>query len=138
MSDIKLDGDAAVVGGIHSDSHNTQNIYNTSTTTTNNSTVNNKTVYEAQKTQTEILQQNETLFLQAVQERLADGRLDAQKLAELNQMSIQWHIAPVRANQLIDQVRRNMNVLQGGKGNEFLAEQTLNEVFNAIQTILRF
>ena len=28
MSDIKLDGDAAVVGGIHSDSHNTQNNYN--------------------------------------------------------------------------------------------------------------
>lgn len=48
MSDIKLDGDAAVVGGIHSDSHNTQNNYNTSTTThtTNNSTVNNQTVYE--------------------------------------------------------------------------------------------
>ena len=75
MSDIKLDGDAAVVGGIHSDSHNTQNNYNTSTTTntTNNSTVNNQTVYEAQKTQTEIYQQNETLFLQAVQERLVDG-----------------------------------------------------------------
>ena len=132
MSDIKLDGDAAVVGGIHSDSHNTQNNYNTSTT--NNSTVNNKTVYEAQKTQTEIQQQNENLFLQAVQERLVDGRLAAQDLAELNQLSIQWHIAPVRANQIIDQVRSNMNVLQGGKGNEFLAEQTLNEVFNAIQT----
>lgn len=134
MSDIKLDGDAAVVGGVHSDSHDIHNTYNTSTTTTNNNTVNNKTVYEAQKTQTEILQQNETLFLQAVQERLADGRLDAQKLAELNQLSIQWHIAPVRANQLIDQVRGNINVMQGGKGNEFLAEQTLSEVFNAIQT----
>ena len=133
MSDIKLDGDAAVVGGIHSDSHNTQNNYNTSTTTTNNSTVNNKTVYEAQKTQTEIYQQNENLFLQAVQERLVDGRLDNQELAELNQLSIQWHIAPMRANQIIDQVRQNMNVLQGSKGNEFLAEQTLNEVFNAIQ-----
>ncbi len=131
MSDIKLDGDAAVVGGIHSDSHNTQNNYHTSTT--NNSTVNNKTVYEAQKTQTEIYQQNENLFLQAVQERLADGMMDNQKLAELNQLSIQWHIAPARANQIIDQVRRSMNVLQGSKGNEFLAEQTLNEVFNAIQ-----
>ncbi len=131
MSDIKLDGDAAVVGGIHSDSHNTQNNYHTSTT--NNSTVNNKTVYEAQKTQTEIYQQNENLFLQAVQERLADGMMDNQKLAELNQLSIQWHIAPARANQIIDQVRHSMNVLQGSKGNEFLAEQTLNEVFNAIQ-----
>ena len=133
MSDIKLDGDAAVVGGIHTDSHNTQNNYNTSTTTTNNSTVNNKTVYEAQKTQVEISQENENLFLQAVQERLVDGRLDEQKLAELNQLSIQWHIAPVRANQIIDQVHRNMNVLQAGKGNDFLAEQILNEVFNAIQ-----
>ena len=136
MSDIKLDGDAAVVGGIHSDSHNTQNNYNTSTTThtTNNSTVNNQTVYEAQKTQTEIYQQNETLFLQAVQERLVDGKLDNQKLAEFNQLSIQWHIAPLRANQIIDQVRQNIHILQGSKGNEFLAEQILTEVFNAIQT----
>lgn len=136
MSDIKLDGDAAVVGGIHSDSHNTQNNYNTSTTThtTNNSTVNNQTVYEAQKTQTEIYQQNENLFLQAVQERLVDGKLDNQKLAELNQLSIQWHIAPLRANQIIDQVRQNIHILQGSKGNEFLAEQILTEVFNAIQT----
>lgn len=86
MSDIKLDGDAAVVGGIHTDSHNTQNNYNT----TNNSTVNNKTVYEAQKTQTEIYQQNERLFLEAVQERLVDGKLDNLRLAELNQLSIQW------------------------------------------------
>lgn len=136
MSDIKLDGDAAVVGGIHSDSHNTQNNYNTSTTThtTNNSTVNKQTVYEAQKTQTEIYQQNENLFLQAVQERLVDGKLDNQKLAELNQLSIQWHIAPLRANQIIDQVRQSIHILQGSKGNEFLAEQILTEVFNAIQT----
>ena len=134
MSDIKLDGDAAVVGGIHTDSHNTQNNYTTTTTTTNNSTVNNKTVYEAQKTQTEIYQQNERLFLEAVQERLVDGNLDNLRLAELNQLSIQWQIAPMRASQIIDQVRRNISVMQGSKGNEFLAEQTLNEVFNAIQT----
>lgn len=134
MSDIKLDGDAAVVGGIHTDSHNTQNNYTTTTNTTNNSTVNNKTVYEAQKTQTEISQQNERLFLEAVQERLVDGKLDNLRLAELNQLSIQWQIAPMRASQIIDQVRRNISVMQGSKGNEFLAEQTLNEVFNAIQT----
>ena len=134
MSDIKLDGDAAVVGGIHTDSHNTQNNYTTTTNTTNNSTVNNKTVYEAQKTQTEIYQQNERLFLEAVQERLVDGKLDNLRLAELNQLSIQWQIAPMRASQIIDQVRRNISVMQGSKGNEFLTEQTLNEVFNAIQT----
>ncbi len=130
MTDIKLDGEAAVVGGIHSDSHNTQNNYNT----TNNSTVNHHTVYEAQKSQTEISQQNELLFLQAVQERLADGRLDDQKLAELNQLGIKWHVDPARANSIIAQVRRDMKVLQGGKGNDFLAEQVLNEVFNAIQS----
>lgn len=134
MSDIKLDGDAAVVGGIHTDSHNTQNNYTTTTNTTNNSTVNHKTVYEAQKTQTEIYQQNERLFLEAVQERLVDGKLDNLRLAELNQLSIQWQIAPMRASQIIDQVRRNISVMQGSKGNEFLTEQTLNEVFNAIQT----
>ena len=53
MSDIKLDSNAAVVGGVHSDSHDIHNNYtnNTTSNTTNNSTVNNNTVYEAQKTQ---------------------------------------------------------------------------------------
>ncbi len=133
MSDISLDGDAAVVGGIHTDSHNTENHYNTTTNTTNNSTVSNQHVYEAQKTTTEILLQNETLFLQAVQECLVDGILDQLKLAQINQLRMQWHVAPDRANLIVEQVRRSFNMMQGDKGNEFLAEQLLSEVFNAVQ-----
>ena len=133
MSDIKLDGDAAVVGGIHSDSHNTENNYTThNTTTTHNNTINNSTVYEAQKTQAEISQQNESLFLQAVQERLADGILDQKGLVELNQLSFQWHIPPVRAGQIIEQMRKSCSLKQCGKGNEYLAEQLINEVHEAV------
>ena len=68
-SGVSLDlGDAnAISGGLHvSDSHDVHNIQNTSNTTIDNRssvdnshTVNNSTVYEAQKTKAEIQQENE-------------------------------------------------------------------------------
>lgn len=133
MSDIKLDGDAAVVGGIHSDSHNVQTTNISNTNTTNNSTVNNKTVYEAQRTQAEIYQDNERQFLNAVQERMSDGILDQRELAELNLIAQQWMVSAQRASQIIEQVRRSAAVLTGGQGNEFLTSQIVTEVFNAVQ-----
>lgn len=133
MSDIKLDGDAAVVGGIHSDSHNVQTTNISNTNTTHNSTVNNKTVYEAQRTQAEIYQDNERQFLAAVQERMASGLLDQRALAELNIIAQQWMVSAQRATQIIEQVRRSAAVLTGGQGNEFLTTQIVNEVFNAVQ-----
>ena len=94
---VSLDlGDAnAISGGLHvSDSHDVHNIQNTSNTTienrrsvVNSHTVNNSTVYEAQKTKAEIQQENENLFLKAVQERLSDGVLEQRELAELNVMA---------------------------------------------------
>lgn len=130
-------GDAtAVSGGVHmADSHDVHNIQNTSNTTIDNSqTVNNKTVYEAQKTQAEIQQENENLFLQAVQERFSDGVLEQWELAELNVMATQFNIAPQRALQMIDQVRRSTLAMKGGQGTEFLAQQLLEEVFNAVNS----
>ena len=134
-------GDAtAVSGGVHmADSHDVHNIQNTSNTTIDNRstidnshTVNNSTVYEAQKTKAEIQQENENLFLKAVQERLSDGVLEQRELAELNVMATQFNIAPQRALQMIDQVRRSTLAMKGGQGTEFLAQQLLEEVFNAV------
>ena len=128
-------GDAnAISGGLHLvDSHDVHNIQNTSNTTIDNSqTVNNSTVYEAQKTQAEIQQENENLFLQAVQERFSDGLLDQRELAELNQLCLKWQIPTQRANQIIEQVRSNVRILQGNTGVDFLAQQTLDEVYHAI------
>ena len=118
-------GDAnAISGGLHvSDSHDVHNIQNTSNTTIDNRssvdnshTVNNSTVYEAQKTKAEIQQENENLFLKAVQERLSDGPLEQ------------------RAMQMIDLVRRSTLAMKGGQGTEFLAQQLLEEVFNAVNS----
>ena len=128
-------GDAAAIsGGLHvSDSHDVHNIQNTSNTTIDNSqTVNNKTVYEAQKTKAEIQQENENLFLQAVQERFSDGLLDQRELAELNQLCLKWQIPTQRANHIIEQVRSNARILQANTGVDFLAQQTLDEVYHAI------
>ncbi len=128
-------GDAnAISGGLHvSDSHDVHNIQNTSNTTIDNSqTVNNSTVYEAQKTKAEIQQKNENLFLQAVQERFSDGLLDQRELAELNQLCLKWQIPTERANHIIEQVRSNARILQANTGVDFLAQQTLDEVYNAI------
>ena len=136
MSDIKLDSNAAVVGGVHSDSHDIHNNYtnNTTSNTTNNSTVNNNTVYEAQKTQMEIMQDNENQFLQAVIDAFGDGLLDQQELARLNLLAQKWQIVPARANAIIQQVRNNTSMQKGIQGNEYLASQILQEVFDAIQT----
>ena len=132
MSDIKLDGDAAVVGGIHTDSHNVENNYNTTNTTTTHNTVNNQTVYQAQKTNAELQQDNETQFMQAIMERCSDGQLTTQEVAELNLMAQQYRIPAMRVNQLIEQVRRSMVTMQGGKGVEFLAGQAIQEIYSAV------
>ena len=136
-------GDAnAISGGLHvSDSHDVHNIQNTSNTTIDNRssvdnshTVNNSTVYEAQKTKAEIQQENENLFLKAVQEHLSNGVLEQRELAELNVMAAQLNITPQRAMQMIDLVRRSALAMKGGQGTEFLAQQLLEEVFNAVNS----
>ena len=139
MSDIQLGGDAAVVGGVHSDSHNVET-HNTTTNTTHNSTVtdnsktiNNNVLHQAQLTDTQIRQENEAQFLNAVVQRMSNGLLDQRDLAELTRLSLQWQINPNRANQIIEQVRKSAKVLSNEQSNDYLASQILQEVFNAIQ-----
>lgn len=135
--DITLDGDAAVVGGIHSDSHdvtNNVNTYNTSNTTTNNQTVNNhNNIYQAAKTAEELRQESEQTYLQAVCERLSDGILDEREMAELNRLRLELQIPLQRANAIIDEVRRGAMVLNADEANDFLTNQLLDEVYNAVR-----
>lgn len=139
MSDIQLGGDAAVMGGVHSDSHNVETHNSTTNTTHNNTvtdnskTINTNVVHQAQLTDTQIRQDNEKQFLQAVMAHMQNGILDQRELAEITQLSLQWHIQPERANQIIDQVRKSASIINGSQGNEYLAGQILQEVFNAIQ-----
>ena len=133
MSDIHLSEEAAVVGGIHSDSHNVTTTHNSNTITDNSKTINTHVVHQAQLTDTQILQNNENQFLQAVIERMQDGILSQQDLAALTRMSLQCHLSPERANAIIEQVRQSATTLNGSQGNEYLAAQILQEVFQAIQ-----
>lgn len=127
---------AAIMGGIHSDSHN---VYNTSNTTNNintgttNNVVNNSTVYQAQRTDAELYQENEQVFIKAVQTFVADGHLDQRELAELAQLRVQYSVSEQRAIEIIEQLRNSAKALTGDQGNEFLTGQLLREIFNAIQ-----
>ena len=69
-----------------------------------------------------------------MQEHFADGILNQCELAELNVMAAQLNITPQRAMQMIDLVRRSTLAMKGGQGTEFLAQQLLEEVFNAVNS----
>lgn len=129
---INLDGDAAVVGGIHSDSHDVTNHVNTYNTSNQNTIYNHHNVYQAQKTAAELRQDNEQTFLQAVCERFSDGILSETELAELNRLRLQLQIPQIAANAIIDEVRRSAVILNSGEANNFLASQLLEEIYNAV------
>ncbi len=121
MNDIKLDGDAAVVGGVHSDSHDThttyQNTTNSNTVNNTTNTVNNTTVHEATKSREEVFLDNENQFMQTVEQYVSnDGRLDQLEYASLSQLAVRLRIAPQRATQIIDIVRRKYSIAMAGKG----------------------
>ena len=136
--DLKF-GDAAAVNHLNvSDSHDVHNTdshedHSVHTTTTNDysQTTNNQTIYEAQRTQQEILQDNENEFIKAVRERVADG-LTRQKEAELDQIARDWKINPDRAREIIDAERKSADILAGGKGNEYYAGKVLQNVYDAV------
>lgn len=96
---------------------------------------NSQTTYhvEATKSGEQLLQENEERFLEAVQQRLSDGPLAPErKQAELELMALQCHISPARARDIITQVRKRATAIQDELGNEFLAQQTLQEIINAV------
>ena len=100
MAEINVGNNANLLKGAI-DSHDTQisntdNNVNTTNNIVDNSTT-NQTIYQAQRTQQEILQDNEKEFIKAVRIRVADGQLTAQEEAELDQIARDWKINPLRA-----------------------------------------
>lgn len=128
--EINLDGDAAVVGGIHNDSHDVTNNVNTYNTT-NSQTVHNK-IFQAAKTDAELRQDNEQTFLHAVCERFSDGILDEREMAELTRLRLELQIPQAVANAIIEEVRRSAAVLGPEDANNFLSQQLLEEVYDAL------
>lgn len=59
--------------------------------------------------------------------------MDAREQAELEQIALQCHISPEKVRDIIAQVRKSAAAIQGELGNEFLAQQTLQEIFNAVR-----
>ena len=110
MAEINVGNNANLLKGAI-DSHDTQinntdsRVDNSVTNNTTNNVVNNTTthqaVYEAQKTQQEIMHNNENEFIKVVREHVADGRLTAQDEAELDRTARDWKINQVRARQII-------------------------------------
>ena len=140
MADINVGNNANLLKGAI-DSHDTQinnndnhidnSVTNNTTNNIVNNTTNNQTVYEAQRTQQEILQDNENEFIKAVRERVADG-LTRQEEAELDQIARERKINPLRARQIIEAERKTANILAGGQGNEYYAGKVLQNVFDAV------
>ena len=125
-------GDANA-GDVHlADSHNVHNedksVHNITNTT---STVNNITQMAAQKTEMEILQENEKGFIKAVRERVAKG-FTRQIEAELDQLARDWKIQPEHARQIIEAERKTASILTGSQGNEYYVNKVLQNVFDAV------
>ena len=121
-------GDAnAISGGVNlSDSHNVTNVDNSQDYSTN-------IHIEATKSAEQLAQENEERFIQVAQQRLSDGILDSKKQAELDQIALQCHIPQEKARVIIAKMRQSAAALQGEIGNEFLVQQTLQEIFNAVR-----
>ena len=133
MAEINVGNNANLLKGAidsHDTIDNSVTTNNTSNTIINNTT--HKTVYETQRTQQEILQDNENEFIKAVRERLADGILTAQEEAELAQIARDRKINATRAQQIIEAERKSANIIAGGQGNEYYADKVLQNIFEAV------
>lgn len=144
MSDINVGNNANLLKGAI-DSHDTQvynndnRVDNSATYNTNNNTVNttyqnnttHQTIYEAQRTQQELQQDNENAFIKAVRERVADG-LTRQEEAELEQIARDWKINPLLARQIIEAERKSAEALAGGQGNEYYANKVLQNIYEGV------
>ena len=139
MAEINIGNNANLLKGAV-DSHDTQinndnsvdnSVTNNTTNNIVNNTTTNQTIYQAQRTQQEILQDNENAFIKAVRERVRYGMTN-QVEAELSQIALDWKISPDRARQIIEAERKCANVLSGGMGNEYYINRVLQDAFDAV------
>lgn len=142
MAEINVGSNANLLKGAIDSHDTTNNNYDnrvdqsvTNTTTNNNTTYDNSTtyqnVYQAQRTQQEIDQDNENEFIKAVRNRVKDG-LTRQEEAELGQIARELKINPALARQIIEAERKDAEVLAGGQGSEYYAQKVLQSVYDAV------
>ena len=119
---------------VHNDNSVT-NVTTNNTNTTNNTTVNNNytTIHEREKSAEELQQETEADFIAAIEELCnGGGQINNAAYAELNILAQKKNIAPERANQLIDSIRKNVAQKSAGATNDFLAEKTIKEIMAAV------
>ncbi len=118
---------------IHNDNSVT-NVTTNNTNTTNNTTVNNNytTIHEREKSAEELQQASEADFIAAIEELCRGGLVDQAAYAELKILAQKKNIAPERADQLIDGMRKNVAQKSVGTTNDFLAEKVVKEIMAAV------
>lgn len=130
-------GDANAISGglnvnasknIHNEDRSIHNITNTTSTVNNNYT----TIHEREKSAEELQQASEADFIAAIEELSMGGLVDQAVYAELKILAQKKNIAPERADQLIDGMRKNVAQKSAGTTNDFLAEKTIKEIMAAV------
>lgn len=138
IKDLQLHDSHNVDKSVHNTDnsvHNDNSVTNVTTNnTTNNTTVNNNytTIHEREKSAEELQQASEADFIAAIEELCRGGFVDQAAYAELKILAQKKNIAPERANQLIDGMRKNVAQKSAGTTNDFLAEKTIKEIMAAV------
>lgn len=138
IKDLQLHDSHNVDKSVHNtdnSTHNDNSVTNVTTNnTTNNTTVNNNytTIHEREKSAEELQQASEADFIAAIEELCRGGFVDQAAYAELKILAQKKNIAPERANQLIDGMRKNVAQKSAGTTNDFLAEKTIKEIMAAV------
>ena len=139
IKDLQLHDSHNVDKSVHNTDNSTHNdnsvtnVTTNNTNTTNNTTVNNNytTIHEREKSAEELQQASEADFIATIEE-LCRGGLDQAAYAELKILAQKKNIAPERANQLIDGMRKNVAQKSASTTNDFLAEKTIKEIMAAV------
>lgn len=119
-------GDAnAISGGVH---------YSETNNVTNNVTNNNTYVYEAQKTDSEIIRENEGQYQDFLLGLISQGPLGVKELAELDRLRIRLHISEPRANEMIQGARKSASFSGHSQVGVFLEDSLVQNIKEAINS----
>ena len=119
-------GDAnAISGGVH---------YSETNNVTNNVTNNNTYVYEAQKTESEIIRENEGQFQDFLIGLISQGPLGVKELAELERLRIRLRISEPRANEMIQGARKSASFSGHSQVGVFLEDSLVQNIKEAINS----
>ena len=117
-------GDAnAISGGVH---------YSETNNVTNNVTNNNTYVYEAQKTESEIIRENEGQFQDFLLGLISQGPLGVKELTELERLRVRLRISEPRANEMIQSARKSASFSGHNQVGVFLEDSLVQNIKEAI------